>query len=137
MASSNSPPKKKLKQDSCTVTEGIADVPEDSENQEYKINLKESNKEVFQAAILRKSLSEKSCIEEEISVLKEESAKLEQKLELLSSECSEIDMEDILNRLHEYNDIRDATQILLGKLADFDESPISALYSRFGLNTTD
>ena len=133
MASSNSPPKKKLKQESCRVSETVIKCTSDSDIQEYKIQ--ESSNNLYKES---KSKSiEKSCIEDEILVLREEYVKLKEKLKILSSECSEIEMEDFLGRLHDYNDIKDATQILLGKLADFDEKPVSALYSRFGLNTTD
>ena len=129
MASSDSPPKKKMKQEACSVSETASD----SDIQEYKLCTVPND---IKSNFIECS-TEKSCIEDEISVLREESIKLKEKLKLLSSDCSEGEMEGILDRLHEYNDIKDATQILLGKLADFDEKPVAALYSRFGLNTTD
>ena len=126
----NSPPRKRQKQDSNPQLK--VDTQNSPDRRKCKTSLKEEGIDSQPDA-----QSEQSRIEIEISSLKEESNRLKDKLESLSCECSDLEMGELLDKLHQYNDIKDVTQILLGKLADFDGIPISSLYSRFGLSTTD
>ena len=126
----NSPPRKRQKQDSNPQLK--VDAQNSPDRRKCMTSLKEEGIDSQPDA-----QSEQSRIEIEISSLKEESNRLKDKLESLSCECSDLEMGELLDKLHQYNDIKDVTQILLGKLADFDGIPISSLYSRFGLSTTD
>ena len=130
----NSPPRKRQKQDSNPVQN--PELKFDTQNSPDRIKCVTCSKEQGSDSKLD-TQSEQSCVETEISSLKEESSRLKVKLESLSCECSDLEMGDLLDKLHQYNDIKDVTQILLGKLADLDGIPISSLYSRFGLNSTD
>ncbi|KAI6646009.1 DNA repair protein SWI5-like [Oopsacas minuta] len=135
----NSPPKKRHKQESIrdpnTNTESKVDLPINLDKEQVGKQLNGSSIGIQPEKF--KTAPEKYRLETEISILNDESIRLKKRLESLSSEYSEFEMQDILDKLHEYNDIKDVTQILLGKLADFDEIPVSALYPRFGLKTTD
>ena len=123
----NSPPRKRQKQDLNPV-----DTQNSPDREKCMTSLKEERSDSQPD-----TQSEHSRIKTEISSLKEESIRLKDKLESLSCECSDLEMGDLLDKLHQYNDVKDVTQILLGKLADFDGVPISSLYSRFGLSTKD
>ena len=68
--------------------------------------------------------------------------KLEEELdEELSKLRTELDSapskQTTMNYLHEYNDIKDATQVVLGALATMREVTIASLHKEFNLPTTD
>jgi putative heme iron utilization protein len=44
---------------------------------------------------------------------------------------------DLIEKLHEYNDIKDAGQTLLGHLAQLEGTTTKQMYHRFGLNLED
>ena len=47
------------------------------------------------------------------------------------------DKEAIMMALHEYNDIKDATQVVLGYLADLQGVTVKELHQKFGLPIAD
>uniref|UniRef100_A0A673U1Z3 DNA repair protein SWI5 homolog n=1 Tax=Suricata suricatta TaxID=37032 RepID=A0A673U1Z3_SURSU len=71
--------------------------------------------------------------------------KLKEKRDLLDKEISQFisegysvdELEDHISRLHEYNDIKDAGQMLLGKLAVIRGVTTKELYPEFGLDMND
>jgi len=42
-----------------------------------------------------------------------------------------------IEQLHEYNDLKDATQALIGKLAEIEGKLVKDVYADLGLSTTD
>ncbi|XP_051052002.1 DNA repair protein SWI5 homolog [Phodopus roborovskii] len=71
--------------------------------------------------------------------------KLKEKKEMLDKEISQLvkegyrvgELEDHISLLHEYNDIKDVAQMLLGKLALTQGVTIKELYPDFGLDLSD
>ncbi|XP_040818678.1 DNA repair protein SWI5 homolog [Ochotona curzoniae] len=71
--------------------------------------------------------------------------KLKEKRELLDKEISQLisdgysvdELEDHISQLHEYNDIKDVGQMLLGKLAVIRGVTTKELYPEFGLDVND
>mmetsp|Transcript_16615 Transcript_16615/g.27465 ORF Transcript_16615/g.27465 Transcript_16615/m.27465 type:complete len:161 (+) Transcript_16615:51-533(+) len=61
----------------------------------------------------------------------------EQDAELLSLAGIEKDIAEKIDRLHRYNDVKDAGQMLLGKLAEFKNTTTRELYQQFGLDVAD
>ena len=125
MSTNSSPPSKKHKYDrdpglSMENAEGGSEI-------EIQTESKESGSEQ----------TENLALEKKVSDLKEEISSLKGRLALISPDCKLSEMDEMIEALHEYNDIKDVTQMLLGKLADFDEVTTSSLYSRFGLDTSD
>ena len=55
----------------------------------------------------------------------------------LSHDNTENDLELRVKVLHEYNEIRDTGQLLLGKLAESSGLTTKDMYSRFSLNVDD
>ncbi len=47
------------------------------------------------------------------------------------------EVQEHMTRLHRYNETRDATQELLGRVAVAEGTTVAALYERFGLETGD
>lgn len=43
----------------------------------------------------------------------------------------------VMNKLHEYNDIKDATQIVIGQLANLQQVTVRKLHEDFGLDSSE
>ena len=54
--------------------------------------------------------------------------------ELTACGCHEDELKLHIDALHEYNEIKDVGQMLLGKIAELEGTTTTALYERFGLN---
>ncbi|XP_036892786.1 DNA repair protein SWI5 homolog [Sturnira hondurensis] len=74
----------------------------------------------------------------DIQKLKEKRDLLDQEISQLISEGYSVDeLEDHISQLHEYNDIKDVGQMLLGKLAVIRGVTTKELYPEFGLDMSD
>ena len=73
----------------------------------------------------------------DIARLKEQIRANEAEIEELSQEYSEDELQQYIEHLHEYNEIKDAGQLLLGKLAEVQGTTVSELYRQFGLSLDD
>ncbi|XP_066218791.1 DNA repair protein SWI5 homolog [Saccopteryx leptura] len=74
----------------------------------------------------------------DIQKLKEKRDMLDKEISQLTSEGYSVDeLEDHISQLHEYNDIKDAGQMLLGKLAMIRGVTTKELYPEFGLDMSD
>ncbi|KAL9988710.1 hypothetical protein ACROYT_G003186 [Oculina patagonica] len=87
---------------------------------------------------------QQSTVVEDKSSLLEEIESLEAKLEILnkdiaelSKEYSEEELQLHIQKLHEYNEIKDVGQLLIGKLAEIDGTTTRAMYQEFGLDLDD
>jgi Swi5 len=69
--------------------------------------------------------------------LKSANLKLLGRLNLSDYAAAEQEMKMHLDRLHEYNELKDAGQALLGRLAVLRETTTKALYADFGLELDD
>ena len=69
--------------------------------------------------------------------LKEELQSVEEEVAVLSREYSEDELPLYIKRLHEYNEMKDVGQLLLGKLAEVQGTTTASLYERFGLDLDD
>ncbi|XP_065219087.1 DNA repair protein SWI5 homolog [Planococcus citri] len=68
---------------------------------------------------------------EELRKLKEEERQLDEKLKQLQAVTSE--RKQIMEALHEYNDIKDATQMVLGQLANLHGVTVAELHEKYDL----
>ncbi|KAM5329783.1 DNA repair protein SWI5 homolog [Glossophaga mutica] len=74
----------------------------------------------------------------DIQKLKEKRDLLDEEISQLISEGYSVDeLEDHISQLHEYNDIKDVGQMLLGKLAVIRGVTTKELYPEFGLDMSD
>ncbi|XP_006154186.1 DNA repair protein SWI5 homolog [Tupaia chinensis] len=74
----------------------------------------------------------------DIQKLKEKSDMLDKEISQLVSEGYSVDeLDDHISQLHEYNDIKDAGQLLLGRLAVIRGVTTKELYPEFGLDMND
>ncbi|XP_015422616.1 PREDICTED: DNA repair protein SWI5 homolog [Myotis davidii] len=74
----------------------------------------------------------------DIQKLKEKRDVLDKEISQLISEGYSVDeLEDHIAQLHEYNDIKDVGQMLLGKLAVIRGVATKELYPEFGLDMSD
>ncbi|XP_008577416.1 PREDICTED: DNA repair protein SWI5 homolog, partial [Galeopterus variegatus] len=74
----------------------------------------------------------------DIQKLKEKSNMLDKEISQLISEGYSVDeLEDHISQLHEYNDIKDVGQMLLGRLAVIRSVTTKELYPEFGLDMSD
>ncbi|XP_028918559.1 DNA repair protein SWI5 homolog, partial [Ornithorhynchus anatinus] len=74
----------------------------------------------------------------EIQKLKQKKDTLDQEISQLSAEGYSVsELEEHISLLHEYNDIKDAGQMLLGRLAVIRGVPTKELYPEFDLDVND
>ena len=73
----------------------------------------------------------------DIARLKEQIKANEAEIEELSQEYSEDELQQYIDHLHEYNEIKDVGQLLLGKLAEVRGTTVSELYREFDLSLDD
>ncbi|XP_045737841.1 DNA repair protein SWI5 homolog [Mirounga angustirostris] len=80
----------------------------------------------------------KDSLHLDIQKLKEKRDLLDKEITQLISEGYNVDeLEDHISQLHEYNDIKDVGQMLLGKLAVIRGVTTKELYPEFGLDMND
>ena len=71
------------------------------------------------------------------SMLERKLDELHGEINLLSVEHKEEELDLYIKTLHEYNEIKDAGQLLLGRLAEAQGMTTTDMYSRFALNVED
>ncbi|KAJ1855923.1 swi5-like zinc finger protein [Coemansia sp. RSA 1722] len=82
-------------------------------------------------------------LEAAIRALKDEVAKVQKErdsaaeLSGLTSEQARRATDAHITRLHRYNDIKDAGQILFGKLAELRGKTVKEMYKEYGVETSD
>ncbi|XP_041429294.1 DNA repair protein SWI5 homolog [Xenopus laevis] len=77
-------------------------------------------------------------LQKEVSELKGKVAALDQEISQLESEgLSVAELEEHITLLHEYNELKDAGQMLLGRLAVLRGVTTKVLYAEFGMNLED
>jgi len=69
--------------------------------------------------------------------LKEKNDSLEKELKELEKLYTEDELHVHIENLHEYNDIKDVGQMLLGRLAEVEQTTTKSLYGRYGLDLDD
>lgn len=72
-------------------------------------------------------------LSEEVQELKRTVEGLNGEIEQLSEEYSERELQQHIDMLHEYNEVKDMGQSLMGKLAEVEGTTTTSLYQRFGL----
>lgn len=101
-------------------------------------NASKSFKSPFKNDDARSSpLIEKTLIEE-YQTLSRKEAQLDQEISnLTSSGASRSDVQTVMSLLHKFNEVKDATQVVLGRLATLEGQTIQQLHKRFGLDDKD
>lgn len=74
---------------------------------------------------------------EEVAKLREKLEKVEQEMGALKEDYSEEELQAHIDKLHEYNEMKDMGQLLLGKIAEVEGTTTAALYEQFGLELDD
>ncbi|KAJ8286598.1 hypothetical protein GJAV_G00040990 [Gymnothorax javanicus] len=80
----------------------------------------------------------KPSIQQEIEELRKKEAELDR--EIIQLECHGVEIQELeqhIDYLHEYNDVKDIGQTLLGKLATIRGVTTRDLYAQFGLELDD
>lgn len=73
----------------------------------------------------------------DVAKLRERLEEVEKEMEVLSASYSEEELQAHIEKLHEYNEVKDMGQLLLGKIAEVEGTTTAALYERFGLELDD
>ena len=76
-------------------------------------------------------------VEKDIAQLREQIECTEREIAELSQHYSEDELQQYIDHLHEYNEIKDVGQLLLGKLAEIQGTTTAELYKQFSLNLDD
>ena len=76
-------------------------------------------------------------IAEEIEHLKDQLKNIDSEISELSHDYHEDELQQFIDHLHEYNEIKDVGQLLLGKLAEVQGTTTAQLYHQFDLNLDD
>ncbi|XP_073243999.1 uncharacterized protein [Porites lutea] len=80
---------------------------------------------------------EEPTLSDDIHSLEAKLEILDREIEELSQEYSEEELQQHIDKLHEYNEIKDVGQLLIGKLAEIDGTTTKDMYKEFGLNLED
>jgi hypothetical protein len=72
-----------------------------------------------------------------VDQLKNKSKQLDEEISSLSEIYSEDELKEHIDMLHQYNEIKDTGQTLLGKLAELKGTTTKAMYEEFGLSLDD
>ena len=76
-------------------------------------------------------------LQEEIKDIKKRLDTTDQEVSELSQQYNEADLQTYIDKLHEYNEIKDAGQILVGKMAEVSGTTTALLYEQFDLRLDD
>ena len=74
---------------------------------------------------------------DELERVKLELREVEAEIMELSRDFSEVELQRHIDKLHEYNEMKDVGQMLIGRLAELQGTTTTALYGRFGLGVED
>lgn len=86
----------------------------------------------------KSSAAHKEDLQREISEVKEKEASLDKEIERLEAEGYSIEeLDEHISLLHEYNELKDTGQMLLGRLAVLRGVTTKDLYAEFGLDLED
>ncbi|XP_074628777.1 DNA repair protein SWI5 homolog [Acropora palmata] len=83
------------------------------------------------------SIEDKPLLLDEVRCLEEKLEVLNKQIKELSEEYCEEELQEHIDKLHEYNEIKDVGQLLIGKLAEIDGTTTKAMYQEFGLDLED
>ena len=73
----------------------------------------------------------------EVARTRQELQEVEAEIRELSRDYSEEELQRHIDKLHEYNEVKDVGQMLIGRLAELQGTTTNALYGQFGLNLED
>eukprot|EP00112_Aurelia_sp_Birch-Aquarium-sp1_P003349 Seg1374.5 transcript_id=Seg1374.5/GoldUCD/mRNA.D3Y31 product="DNA repair protein SWI5" protein_id=Seg1374.5/GoldUCD/D3Y31 len=79
----------------------------------------------------------KIVIAKQVITLKHKKDKIDEELAKLGELYQEEELDVHIEKLHEYNDIKDIGQMLLGRLAEVEQTTTKVLYERYGLGLDD
>uniref|UniRef100_A0A915HFB9 DNA repair protein SWI5 homolog n=1 Tax=Romanomermis culicivorax TaxID=13658 RepID=A0A915HFB9_ROMCU len=90
------------------------------------------------AAAGAETINDEQKLKNEIEILKSKDEELNNEILKLKNEGYSTDkLSEFIDKLHEYNDLKDAGLIIFGQLATLENLPIKALYEKYGLNLDD
>lgn len=72
-----------------------------------------------------------------ITELREQIEGVNSEIEELSKDYSEDELQQYIDHLHEYNEVKDAAQLLMGRLAEVQGTTVAELYKQFDLSLDD
>lgn len=76
-------------------------------------------------------------VAQDVEELRKELESVESEIAELSKDHCEEELQQYIDLLHEYNEIKDVGQLLLGKIAEVQGTTTAELYERFELNLDD
>ena len=74
---------------------------------------------------------------DEVERMKKELQEIQAEIRELSRDYSEGELQRHIDKLHEYNEIKDVGQMLIGRVAELQGTTTTALYGQFGLSVED
>ncbi|XP_046845914.1 DNA repair protein SWI5 homolog [Xenia sp. Carnegie-2017] len=112
------------------------ETPTNHKRQFSKTKLKRPFKSPMMTEAKSSGKNEKAQ-QSDIDILKEKITIVEDEINGIGIEYSEDELQLHIDRLHEYNDIKDLGQLLLGKLAECQGKTTKMLYEEYGLDVND
>lgn len=76
--------------------------------------------------------------EEQLSQLRMQEANVDEEIKSLqASGCIVDELQSHIDNLHRYNEIKDAAQLVLGRLAEMEELTLREMHEKYGVSTSD
>lgn len=82
---------------------------------------------------MEKLIDKKDSLEVQLNKLRAEELVLDEKIECLLRNGVTTDLKPEMQALHDYNEMKDLTQIVLGYLADSEQCTVLELHKRYNL----
>ena len=82
----------------------------------------------------KNDIADEELLDRTVQRIRTELEEIDKEIAVLSGDYSEDELQSHIDALHEYNEIKDVGQILLGKIAEHEGTTTASLYDRFGLD---
>lgn len=92
----------------------------------------------FRSPSCRSLARQTASPEEQLSQLRMQEANLDEEIESLQASGYIVDeLQSHIDNLHRYNEIKDAAQLVLGRLAEMEEATLKEMHEKYGVSISD
>lgn len=92
----------------------------------------------FRSPGCRSLVRQTASLEEQLSQLRIQEAAVDEEIKSLQASGYNVDeLQSHIDNLHRYNEIKDAAQLVLGRLAEMEEVTVKEMHEKYGVSASD